>query len=338
MLLTLSLLVFDTLLTICSKLKCPTSKCSAVRCAANLLTRVSSLCIRDIASGNSGSGGYYDFAKRTYRNIDSTLKRHGYYCRSQKGTTRNVRSRSCAPCAKAKARCDNRRPRCERCAAKDLDCRIPGRMPSRLAHSMRDLEETAHDFVNKPSERTAIETVVTFTPIDDDFAIIENTDIEFGIPEFSEGWDMIPVEPPSTSQPPFASTRQHVNNDTNILAVSALQTHFESSTPPTSIPSMPSFPLRSFTRRSSSTSTTTTLILRILASYPSMLTDPTSPPPFIHPSFLTGANDLESLSTCASLMHLLGARNQSLLWKNVRLECERLQVQVPSPSFSFSYT
>ncbi|KAF1971540.1 hypothetical protein BU23DRAFT_175502 [Bimuria novae-zelandiae CBS 107.79] len=44
----------------------------------------------------------------------STLKRHGYYCRSRRlGST--ARPRSCIACAKGKARCDNRRPECSRC-------------------------------------------------------------------------------------------------------------------------------------------------------------------------------------------------------------------------------
>ncbi|KAL3442079.1 hypothetical protein BJX65DRAFT_287536 [Aspergillus insuetus] len=54
----------------------------------------------------------------------STLKRHGYYCRSRR-TGHTVRDRSCIACAKAKARCDSRRPECSRCAGRAVDCCYP---------------------------------------------------------------------------------------------------------------------------------------------------------------------------------------------------------------------
>ncbi|KAJ0412973.1 hypothetical protein BJY00DRAFT_320252 [Aspergillus carlsbadensis] len=54
----------------------------------------------------------------------STLKRHGYYCRSQR-TGHTVRNRSCIACAKAKARCDGRRPGCSRCAGRAAECCYP---------------------------------------------------------------------------------------------------------------------------------------------------------------------------------------------------------------------
>src|SRR5947209_7632744 len=54
---------------------------------------------------------------------ESTLKRHGYYCRSRNSHTRAVRVRSCVACAKAKTRCDGRSPSCTRCAARNIECR-----------------------------------------------------------------------------------------------------------------------------------------------------------------------------------------------------------------------
>jgi hypothetical protein len=101
---------------------------------------------------------------------------------------------------------------------------------------------------------------------------------------------------------------------------------------------MPTYHMRSFTQRPTTTATgitnpTATMMLRILTSYPIMLRDPKNPPPFIHPSFLD-SRSLESLDTCASLVQMLASGvkgSKKLLWKNVRLECERLGVQVQSP-------
>jgi hypothetical protein len=263
--------------------------------------------------------------------IESTLKRHGYYCRSQKGTsTRKVRGRSCAACVRAKARCNNELPRCERCVLKNLECRVRGGRASRLAYSMRD---SASHVGDASAETSSVEAIVPFTPMGNDSSLIPSTSPEFEITDFNERWDMIPLESPSTIHVPLPATQSQTTAFRNQQAISTLQHPFDVST---SIPSMPSYSLRSFTKRTSTTSTTTTLILRILTSYPTMLADLTAPPPFIPPSFLTGTDDMESLSTCASLMHLLSSpRNQSLLWKNVRLECERLQVQVLFPLLPF---
>jgi hypothetical protein len=209
-------------------------------------------------------------------------------------------------CANAKARCDNRRPRCERCAMKNLRCQFQDRSTMRDAHSAQNLESTAHGVGNESSETAAIEKAVpTFPPLDESFGITENTDTDFEVPEFSEQWDLINFSPPpSSSSTLYTQTQQQATHSTDPL--------FISKPPPftisTSIPAMPTYALRSFTQRSTRTNTT--------------------PPPFIHPSFLNNDDEMDSLGTCASLMHLLGPRNQHLLWKNVRLECERLTVQV----------
>jgi hypothetical protein len=94
--------------------------------------------------------------------------------------------------------------------------------------------------------------------------------------------------------------------------------------------------LRSFTRKPAikdGALTTSMLMLRLLTSYPMMLRDPNAPPPFIHPFFLADqeSRTMESLTTCVSLIQMLesgGSASKRLVWKNVRLECERLQVQV----------
>ena len=93
---------------------------------------------------------------------------------------------------------------------------------------------------------------------------------------------------------------------------------------------------RSFTRKPAikgGALTTSMLMLHLLISYPMMLRDPNAPPPFIHPSFLADqeSKTMESLTTCVSLIQMLdsgGSASKRLLWKNIRLECERLQVQV----------
>jgi hypothetical protein len=287
--------------------------------------------------------------ENTYRRTESTLKRHGYYCRSRNVTTRTIRSRSCVACVKAKARCNNKLPSCSRCTLKNLDCQIVGRSSSADTHlfqATRTLEIYGGRLVDAPSEIPSTEAAQLSSTIDGNLPSSENitTDVDFA--NFGEGhlvWDLVNVEKssypnihiPDTYEPPPDSLDllafNHPTSETN-FGIYNMCTSPSSSA---SIPKMPTYALRSFTQRSAikgSATTTAMLMVRILTSYPMMLQDSKSLPPFIHPSFLTGDEDksMESLTTCASLMRMLGSAHgsKSLLWKNVRLECERLQVQV----------
>lgn len=111
------------------------------------------------------------------------------------------------------------------------------------------------------------------------------------------------------------------------------------------IPVMPTFSLRSFAPNPAikgGTQATAILIARILTSYPMMMRNQDSLPPFIHPCSLSNVPDsesksVESLTTCMSLMQMISTNAQGsrkLLWKNVRLECERLQQEVRIPRLS----
>lgn len=106
-----------------------------------------------------------------------------------------------------------------------------------------------------------------------------------------------------------------------------------------SIPRMPTYHLRSFAQSKSITGRTSpsaTLMTHMLTSFPRAMYSPGSLPPFIHPYSL-GNNahnpneGFESLTTCVTLMQMVSGAapgSRKLFWKNVRLECERLQVEV----------
>jgi hypothetical protein len=105
-----------------------------------------------------------------------------------------------------------------------------------------------------------------------------------------------------------------------------------------SIPRMPTYHLRAFARNraAAKSSATATLLTHILTSYPRMLCTPTSLPPFVHHYSLhqtlhSQTSAFESLTTCVSLMQIASSRapgSRKLLWKNIKLECERLQFEV----------
>lgn len=76
-----------------------------------------------------------------------------------------------------------------------------------------------------------------------------------------------------------------------------------------------------------------TLILHTLKSYPQMMLRDGTLPPYIHPQLVSSdfsSNDMESLSNCISLVHMISREvrgSRKLFWKNVRLECERMSTE-----------
>jgi hypothetical protein len=102
---------------------------------------------------------------------------------------------------------------------------------------------------------------------------------------------------------------------------------------------LPTYNTRSFIRRPvtrSGARNTTMLMTHILNSYPTMMRDHGSLPPFIHPHSLANVQDhngksFEALTTCMSIMQMFGSKmhgSRKLAWRNVRLECERISGEV----------
>ncbi|KAF2269048.1 hypothetical protein CC78DRAFT_454376, partial [Lojkania enalia] len=69
---------------------------------------------------------------------------------------------------------------------------------------------------------------------------------------------------------------------------------------------------------------------RILYSYPKMLIEHNTCPPFLHPQWVSACNSEESmepLANCISLLAMLSTRSRStasLFWRNARMECDRI--------------
>lgn len=109
----------------------------------------------------------------------------------------------------------------------------------------------------------------------------------------------------------------------------------------TTISTMPPHPMQRFTSTTAykgSARVTAMMMKRILTAYPMMLRNRGPPPPFIHASMpidnvTAYYRPPESLANCESLMRLLGSgdgndASKRLVWKNIRLECERVHVEV----------
>lgn len=277
----------------------------------------------------------------TVRGTESTLKRHGYYCRSRKagGTTR---IRSCVACAKRKARCDSRRPECTRCLTKSIECHYPPKSSKGIEprlqcsrESQTVQREVTPSLVIDPSiietgqeasnNGVPIIPDVEFSGLGDNYINWNNTDIDFA--DFLD-----PTMNDETFQYPSPADSSVVRRPTPPTNQTA-QAQQTSSSSSISIPAIPNLSVRSLIQRPKTnpgSQRTINLILHTLKSYPRMMLRKSTLPPFIHPRFISSDTEngsMEPLTNCISLLHMISSGVQGsrkLFWKNVRLECEKL--------------
>lgn len=296
---------------------------------------------------------------QTHKCIESTLKRHGYYCRSLQNKTKQYRPRSCLACAKSKARCDNKSPSCTRCVTKEIVCRpqinssgaqLPsekGDVQPRMRRPVREepLELVQSGTIHALTDQYPPPLRTEYTTTDLTLSLFEEEEFDWEIPEIDvSGIHDLEDQPNRTNllepiPPPCSEQSQSL---TNFGCQVNSKLHAKS----LFIPRMPAYSIRSFSQNPSikggTQAATAMLMHRLLTSYPMMMRNPDSLPPFVHPSFLSPVanpekNSFESLNTCMSLMQMVGTHapgSKKLLWKNVRLECERMQeeVRISAPS------
>ena len=304
-------------------------------------------------SVSCASTRYYSWRGACINNVvlESTLKRHGYYCRSRRGGS-TARSRSCMSCARGKARCDNAQPECSRCINKAIECHYPANTAKsigpRIQHSggapTGKRQTGPSSGVDFPSVEGRQEASNNGDITRDDMLVIPN-------PEFANlgpddlGWDGFNIDFGDFLDP-------QTNNDTIEYPSSASPSLMRHSTPSTdetvqvqqgisppkaSIPTLPTFFPRLLVQRPEfkiGPQRTAKLIFHTLRSYPLMMLRQDSLPPFIHPHLLSSdieKGHMEPLTNCMSLVRMISSGSQGsrkLFWRNVRLECERLCEEV----------
>jgi hypothetical protein len=267
------------------------------------------------------------------------LKRYLYYCRDKRGTSRKTRIRSCEACVKAKTRCDGARPSCARCVARNVSCvysiqraKSISRVSTGMNSTCRPEDDSGTTLVNGTSQPLVLQETAEYVEATDIFPGPVSTPSSFGLPDWGLPHGELSFENewgPVLLPMPLQGQRDAWTDQTFIARRSD----------PQIIPRMPDYHLRSFGQSQSITTRTSpsaTLMTHILTSFPKMMYSPGSLPPFIHPYSLgnnshNSEEGFESLVTCATLMQMLSSGapgTRRLFWKNVRLECERLQIEV----------
>ncbi len=275
--------------------------------------------------------------------LESTLKRHGYYCRSRRFGS-SSRSRSCISCATGKARCDNGRPKCARCITKAIECHYPANRPKDTGPNIQHNDHAPNKRRNgAPSLVTNSSTVENrqearnhVDAILDSALVVSDPELASIVGEFLD-WDDPDIN--------FAEFLNQQTNDEAVQYPSSTSSLLRHSTPSTDrtvqlqpaisspnvpIQKPPTSTLRSLIqrpKRNAGAQRIANLILHTLKSYPLMMLRHDTLPPFIHPGLISSDaenNNMEPLANCISLVHMISGvqGSRKLFWKNVRLECE----------------
>ncbi|KAI0172770.1 hypothetical protein GGR52DRAFT_546009 [Hypoxylon sp. FL1284] len=283
-------------------------------------------------------------------NKESTLKRHGYYCRSRKAV-RSTRPRSCLSCARGKAGCDNKRPKCSRCMAVGATCQYPTNTPASTPGPAAASNRHSHDASAEPGMPTPSSMTDTRATdhhlhgTNDTMLLDGNGALVLANSDFTNLGGNYAADSADLGFVDFINTQMNdsylsptspplVNHSTPLAdhAIDHAITPGQGfSSPHFSIPSTPSIAARSLVQRPKmqpGAQRIANLILHTLKSYPLMMYRYNALPPFIHPSLVTPNaenTDMEALTNCISLMHMIGAKgSRKLFWRNVQQECERV--------------
>lgn len=280
--------------------------------------------------------------------LESTLKRHGYYCRSRKAGS-SIRPRSCISCARGKARCDNRRPECSRCTTKAIECHYPTSTPRSTGPRVQHNDDISTE--NTPPLVADTPSVEDRRDASNDGGMILDSALaisDLEVPNLGDeylGWDdpnfdftdflnpqtnddTVEYLSPSSSSLVYPSTPSFDQTAQAQQAISPFKV---------SLPPLPTTAVRSLHQRiklKTGAQRIANLILHTLKSYPQTILRHNTLPPFIHPhSVCSGAedNNAEPLNNCVSLLHMINSGVQGsrkLFWKNVRLECEQWRAEV----------
>lgn len=324
----------DTLGSLRSNLKCTTTmgnQYCGVLCARSRSTRVGRIFESRLFCG------HWVHANKA---LESTLKRHGYYCRSRKASRAN-RSRSCTSCARSKLRCDNRRPACSRCTTRAIECHYLAETPKSKSLAIQHRKDAPTEWrrdsswVPGPTSVVPEELCPSRGPVFDSALLVPD-------PELADlGWDSLDWDGSEIDLPDFLDAEK-IDHSSSWQSVSVrhpgpptdrwVQMQQEMPSPTISVPILRSLIPRP--KLKPGEQRVANLILQTLNSYPLMMIRHNTLPPFIHPRSLSADAEnehMEPLTNCINLVHMINGGFQGsrkLFWKMVRLECEHLCEEV----------
>ncbi|KAI1748923.1 hypothetical protein F4782DRAFT_337471 [Xylaria castorea] len=288
--------------------------------------------------------------KKTFEQ-EASAKRHYYYCRSKPADTKESRKRSCAACVRAKARCiwpaDDSMDACIRCNKRKVACEYDTAALRRKIRNeaSRDTVSTSNSVIpiqegpnaDIQESSTALVSIrgssqneaTLFDPDNENYLYLEEiTELSFlnnlDVTLEDPGVEPVPYQGISAMPPACTSL---ANLSTTMPTPPIPWTYQPSNTP--------LFTTRPFTRPDHMA--LVSLAMRVLRSYPSMMTTKGPLPPFINPSSYSWAQSggdhklHKYLVKCPSLIQTLKsgvkANKSSWAWGQIWHEQERILAQ-----------
>lgn len=274
--------------------------------------------------------------------IESTYKRHGYYCRSRQATKKASRKRACIACTEAKTRCDSVRPSCSRCVVKRVLCQYTDdRMQDSHTHqsliATRTRDGSLCNDPSNPLKGAGSRVELNYEQVHDicGTKMIEKTlpSLEAMPYTFDWGFDSSTgnascsfldanFELPNISQP-LDCPNPFTENVFLSIPTSMSNGHASRSLTPRAL-------------GKAGAKFGALFLKRILSSYPRMMVRKETLPPFIHPVWFLEGNETErsfpeSLVNCMTIAQMFIDRRKEtnkFLWRTIRMEQERFWHEV----------
>lgn len=270
------------------------------------------------------------------------MKRHGYYCRSQR-INNPPKPQSCTFCARRKISCDKMKPECSRCKAKGIECqygiksaktarkstRTRPNASAKQSDMLNELFLTPSSFQNHLETNGDDDDDVTsgdsaLVALETHVKDLSEDSINWDIPEIDFNEFLNPELTRSVHEP-SPSWRLYADHVPTIDQIHSVNW---------SIPPQPTSNPRFLNQRPEprpDVQRTTSLIKHTLKSYILTMLRQNALPPFIHQILTSTTLDMEALDNCVTLVHMIsgGTRgSRKLFWKNVQMECERMCSEV----------
>jgi hypothetical protein len=249
-------------------------------------------------------------------------KRHERYCR-MKGKVPS-RTKSCLPCIKAKARCELEGQTCARCAKKCIICHFESAVRRDVAVEAKDMAidyggiliDSESSFLAPPDDMDGGSRNEASSSLQ--LPIVNGIyEFDFIVPQFE-----FPIDGSA-----FTSIEDVLSFGAGADITPPFQQHISGTSKPTKLFD----PIPPKKRESSAASVVAT---RILRSYPDMMVQRTTFPPFIHPRFSEmGAERrlpraLANITSIAQMFQQRSTENRIFIWQSIQTEQQRIMSQV----------
>jgi hypothetical protein len=304
-----------------------------------------------------------NYGPRASFKLESTFKRHGYYCRSRPADQRKSRKRACAACIISKVRCDVQTPSCSKCQLRGLSCVYAGLRTAANSQDGTAVNLRPGDF--QPADQTTVivhDDQTTASNISQtvgflanqgnnvfDWDMLNMTNFDPSLPQESaelyDQWDVARFTSASTdpvdtfsslkgfnfqAPPHYPSTSSSTSQTLSALGQDS-NSNPSISYIISSYHSIRSFAPRTMTRGKSQGGEV--LLMQILKSFPKMMLRRETFPPFIHAhctsaDLVSNSSELiEPLANCmtvAQLFYSATGSSRKLVWRMIRMEIERV--------------